>query len=313
MALVLTDEVSLPLRVIRDLKSEGLNEEEAVVITQCGLLGGKLSFGDAFFGTVFVIWSKIDNLTDQWVSEISRVLKPGAQVLLQTSLLPDNQVKPSSQIERKLLISGFVDVQSSDSTQSVLVKGKKASWSTGSSFPLKKAVKVLPKIQLSDESDLIDEDSLLSEEDLKKPEIPVVGDCEVGSTRKACKNCTCGRAEAEQKVEKLELTAEQITNPQSACGNCGLGDAFRCGGCPYKGLPPFKLGEKVKCTLSCYYMFFFFTVHCQYHKSTTKEQVEYLEDNSHGSFACRFLLKTEVRCKTLILSGTGCCGSLVLK
>lgn len=53
------------------------------------------------------------------------------------------------------------------------VKGKKASWSTGSSFPLKKTTNALPKIQLSDESDLIDEDSLLTEEDLKKPELPV--------------------------------------------------------------------------------------------------------------------------------------------
>ena len=43
----------------------------------------------------------------------------------------------------------------------------------GSSFPLKKAVKALPKIEIDDDDELIDEDSLLTEEDLKKPQLPV--------------------------------------------------------------------------------------------------------------------------------------------
>lgn len=53
------------------------------------------------------------------------------------------------------------------------IKAKKPTWKIGSSFALKKPAKTLPKVILDDDLDLIDEDSLLTEEDLKKPQLPV--------------------------------------------------------------------------------------------------------------------------------------------
>jgi len=88
-----------------------------------------------------------------------------------------------------------------------------------------------------------DEDTLLDESDLTLPTIKK-DDCEVGKNgqKKACKNCSCGRKEE---------GAEKKPEPQfkSSCGNCYLGDAFRCGGCPYLGMPSFKPGEKVELSL----------------------------------------------------------------
>jgi anamorsin len=39
-----------------------------------------------------------------------------------------------------------------------------------------------------------------------------------------------------------------LENPQPAggCGSCALGDAFRCGTCPFRGLPSFEYGKKVE-------------------------------------------------------------------
>ena len=53
------------------------------------------------------------------------------------------------------------------------IKARKPSWQLGSSFALKKKpTKILPKVQIDEDMDLIDEDSLLTEEDLKKPQLP---------------------------------------------------------------------------------------------------------------------------------------------
>ena len=96
-----------------------------------------------------------------------------------------------------------------------------------------------------------------------------------GKRRRACKDCTCGLAaklEAEDTAKRATADANLASLSQPAttlpkfsaddlndaeldftvqgkvgsCGNCALGDAFRCDGCPYIGLPAFKPGEEVR-------------------------------------------------------------------
>ncbi|GLT91672.1 hypothetical protein SLE2022_095480 [Rubroshorea leprosula] len=240
--------VSGVLRASREL---GIGQQEPQTINQASPSGELPLDSTSVDNVIAVCGSEFSN--DKLSEEIYRVLKPGGTVIIFKNLQSGigETDKAVSALERKLLLAGFSEGQrlqlesSAEVDQIFGVKAKKPSWKIGSAFAIKKAPKSSLKLQIDEDSDLIDEDSLLTEEDLKKPQLPTVGDCEVGSTRKACKSCTCGRAEAEEKGQKLELTMDQINNPQSACGNCGLGDAFRCGTCPYKGLPPFKLGEKV--------------------------------------------------------------------
>ncbi|KAJ3743338.1 cytokine-induced anti-apoptosis inhibitor 1, Fe-S biogenesis-domain-containing protein [Lentinula detonsa] len=119
----------------------------------------------------------------------------------------------------------------------------------------------------------IDPDSLLTDADKARP----VPTCEPVNTsaprrKRACKNCTCGLAELEaeelrnsnivlldgkvdgnavevnqgEETERLIQAAKAASKATSSCGNCFLGDAFRCASCPYLGLPAFKPGEKVE-------------------------------------------------------------------
>jgi len=91
-----------------------------------------------------------------------------------------------------------------------------------------------------DTVELVDDQTLLAEEDLAKPDPASLRVCGTTGKRKACKDCSCGLSE-ELSAGK-EPTTKSVT---SSCGSCYLGDAFRCGSCPYLGMPAFKPGEKI--------------------------------------------------------------------
>jgi hypothetical protein len=91
-----------------------------------------------------------------------------------------------------------------------------------------------------DTVELVDDQTLLAEEDLAKPDPASLRVCGTTGKRKACKDCSCGLKE--ELNDGKEPTTKSVT---SSCGSCFLGDAFRCGSCPYLGMPAFKPGEKI--------------------------------------------------------------------
>eukprot|EP00112_Aurelia_sp_Birch-Aquarium-sp1_P009253 Seg2043.3 transcript_id=Seg2043.3/GoldUCD/mRNA.D3Y31 product=Anamorsin protein_id=Seg2043.3/GoldUCD/D3Y31 len=194
------------------------------------------------------------------LAEIARILKPSGKFLVREPA----GGRSAEKLISTLKLSGFVkpsepkiSQMDSDAIQMVEVVCHKPDFEVGagSRISIKTSIKkpvdqdvakvwTLSAMETNDEDlDIIDSDALLEEEDLIRPTTGnLKSDCGTSKAgkKRACKNCSCGLAE--------ELDGKKPANPKpykSACGNCSLGDAFRCGGCPYIGMPPFKPGEQV--------------------------------------------------------------------
>ncbi|XP_018330681.1 anamorsin homolog [Agrilus planipennis] len=176
---------------------------------------------------------------DQTLSTILTLLKQGGSLIIFYNENPQN-------FELNLKINGYVDV--SVNTNQIIAQKPKYDIGSSQKINISKNSSKLSVWKLDDtiddDIDTIDPDNLLDEEDLKKPDPSSLRVCGTTGLRKACKDCSCGLA------EELENETKPTNEPtiRSSCGNCYLGDAFRCASCPYLGMPAFKPGEKISLT-----------------------------------------------------------------
>jgi len=196
---------------------------------------------------------QINNVIDESKSDGNNMMNESANHLqlintafLLAGLVPQSEKKDVSNHTR--VITAKPASMNVNSSSSIQIKTKKK--------PKRKPIKIqINKAFLNDDD--ADDDLFVNEDDLliddydsdgflaPPPEIDMerrkaesADDC---GGRKACDNCSCGRAEMEQ-LQRQHNNPASI--PTSSCGNCSKGDAFRCAGCPYLGKPAFKSGEE---------------------------------------------------------------------
>lgn len=263
-----------PERSIAEKAQSSLLQKELegnVVIVEGKDLQNAIQGKDESFDVVYAI--SRGSQDSPMLSQILKSLKPGGKFIIREPIIKTPNVKAiplrsEQELFLALTMKGFIDIKTKVSDDQFLFSGmdesmkphiavvdmssSKPAWNIGTAeslrIPLKKSKietsqekKTVPTWTLGgdsiNEDDLVDEDNLLEEKD-KLVSTKKKDDCEIGKggQKKACKNCTCGRKEG--------VSKEAQPMYKSSCGNCYLGDAFRCSGCPYLGTPAFKPGQE---------------------------------------------------------------------
>ncbi|KAK6590656.1 hypothetical protein RS030_142230 [Cryptosporidium xiaoi] len=189
--------------------------------------------------------SKGDVVSLDFFKEFYNVINHGSVIKVYVvSLQVDSENEEvMKNIERNLLFSGFIKIKklgyhvinnSNLNIKYKLISGEKPNWKPGEG-----------RVVVND----IDIENSIP--DIKDYKQLGQGRESCKSKERACNNCNCGRAELEKEIgveEARKVYQEKVEKgiARSSCGNCYLGDAFRCAGCPYKGMPAFKPGEKLE-------------------------------------------------------------------
>ncbi|XP_046910693.2 cytokine induced apoptosis inhibitor 1 [Dermatophagoides farinae] len=179
------------------------------------------------------IFTVEQSFTDEQLKHLYKLLKPRSKFVIVRS-------RQVSNLTFLIKSNGFVV----DRNEQDLILAHKPEYEIGSAVEIDtKKIWTLAADEITD-GDLIDDDELLDEQDKMKPKAEDLRVCATTKQRKACANCSCGLKEELEKSE-MDKIRSNSQNLKSSCGNCYLGDAFRCESCPYRGFPAFKPGEKV--------------------------------------------------------------------
>ncbi|KAG6911748.1 electron carrier [Tephrocybe rancida] len=246
------------------------------------LVDGATTLNSGSYSSVHLTLAPSDyqSLTPHLSSLLSQIL---SGLVPQGTLHLLNLSSSSQTLTSELTLAGFQVLSTSSEEGSVIAQrpahAPTASLSLkGASVPLLNRKKTDPAAKKalwsfsSPATPKIDAEALLTPADKERP-VPTCEPVNPSAPRRkrACKGCSCGLAELEEEEknasnvvfldgsidgEAREMTqgerdrliqaAKAAPKATSSCGSCFLGDAFRCAGCPYLGLPAFKPGEKVE-------------------------------------------------------------------